>query len=110
MIHNIVTLFLYYINSLKERSQIFNENLCIFAKVHVCTSKYIDDKLLISSPNSSMESKCLVTFNSSKNKLLTFNRHRAKLHIRVFMMNSCYLKESPCFKRLLGLSFTAVFR
>lgn len=54
---------------------------------------------------SSME-KRLLSFNTTKTKLVTFHYHQKDLESAPFLTCDHTLKESPCLARLLGLKLT----
>ena len=111
------TLFLIFINDLPDH--ILRSFVDVYADdttVYGHTSKHYDVLNLATDLSSDLNrtvqwgKEWLVSFNTSKTKLVSFNHQRNAPDFPLIHMDGSSLSEAPCFDRLLGLEFTPDLR
>ena len=111
------TLFLLFINDLTDQNlksliDIFADDTTVYQSV---APRYFHNQLAtdLSADLAKVVEwgdRWLVTFNSSKTKLLSFHHHRTDPVLPPVSMNESDLDEQTSFDRLLGLKFTSDLR
>ena len=106
------TLFLIFINDLPldivSSLNMYADDTTVYGQ----TSKTCSDTVLAANLTSDLEhvvkwgKSWLVSFNSSKTKLLSFHHHKGSPSFPPVQMAETTLNEAPCLDRLLGLKFT----
>ena len=106
------TLFLIFINDLPldivSSLNMYADDTTVYGQ----TSKTCSDTVLAANLTSDLEHVVkwgkfwLLSFNSSKTKLLSFHHHKGSPSFPPVKMAETTLNEAPCLDRLLGLKFT----